>query len=133
MTNDITLVRDTDSALLETTAEKYENIESELNEIKDNLIDAAAKLAVQLPIAIQLAEASQNDKIYTALAKLVVAFSTLNKDAAGVIKQKQDLFDSFRQKVPPQTQQPEAPQDNRQIHFHGTANDLLDKFLHKDK
>lgn len=133
MANEV-LVRDiTETSLLETNSEKYENIESELNELKDNLIDAANKLAVQLPAAIELADASQNDKIYTALAKLVIAFSTLNKDAAAIVKQKQDLYDSFRVKQNQPAPATPVVHDQRQVHFHGTANDLLDKFLDKDK
>lgn len=133
MTNEITIVRETESALLETNAEKYETIESELNEIKDNLISAAEKVGLTIPTAIELTEAAQNPKMYEALARLITAFSSLNRDAAAIVKQKQELYDSFRHK--PEAQAPQIPHqsDNRQIHFHGTANDLLDKFLHKDK
>lgn len=133
MTNEIALIRETESALLETNAEKYEAIESELNEIKDNLISAAEKIGNVIPTAIDLTEAAQNPKMYEALSRLITSYSNLNRDAAAIVKQKQELYDSFRDKK--ETQQPQIPHqtDNRQIHFHGTANDLLDKFLNKDK
>lgn len=123
MANDL-IIKEVESTLLETTSEKYEAIESELNEIKDNLIDTASKVSIQIPKAIELADAAQNAKMYEALAKLIVAYSSLNRDAAAIIKQKQDLYDGFRNKN-------KAPQqiDNRSVNFYGTATELLDQVL----
>lgn len=129
MANDIIEIEDRSSPLLETTAEKYEAIESELTEIQENLGQVADKLAIQIPVAIQLADSAQDPKTYEALAKLVTAFAGLNKEAANVIKQKQELYDSFRKKEP--TNNSQINNDNRSVNFHGTTTELLDHILKK--
>lgn len=128
MANDLTLIDQNQTALLETTAEKYQSIESELNEIHQNLTSAADKLSVKLTNVIEFADQAQHPKMYEALAKLMQAYSGLNRDAAAIVKQKQELYDSFRNKDQPNHQ---INNDNRSVNFHGTANDLLDHIMKK--
>ena len=72
---------------------------------------------------LELAEASQNPKVYEALSKVLNASTELNKETAAVIKQKQELYDGFRNK----NQQQTNVTDNRSIVFHGTPTELLDR------
>lgn len=132
MSKDIVTLEDVGSnVLLESSAEKYSAIESQLDDVIMNLTGTADQVKAQIPTLIALAEASQQPKVYEALAKLLAAYSTLNKDAANVAKQKQDLYDSFRQKkeAPKQEATTIINEDNRTIAFNGTSTDMLDEYL----
>jgi hypothetical protein len=136
MTNEIVITPNNVPSLLEPTTEKYEAIESELNTLKLNTVEVSDKIRVTIDEAIQFTGAAQNPKMYDSLAKLITAYSTLNKDIASVLKQKQDMYDSFRNKSNKNQSKSVTPEstdatvvDNRQIHFHGTSTELLDKYV----
>ena len=120
---------------LDATREKYESVESDLTEIQTNLTDMSDKLSREMDTLIDLAKAAQHPKVYEALARMVQTFSNLNKEAAAVIKQKTELYDSFR--IKPINKQEDKPQptevynDHRSVTFNGTASELLDKVLGK--
>lgn len=134
--NDLVILPDESQELipavgLEATKEKYEVIEADLNEIQANLTNTAEKLKNQIPTLIDLAEAAQNDKIYNALAKVIDSYTNINKEAANIVKQKQALYDSFRQKNVAATDTEDKAvtvinNDNRTVQFTGTPTDLLD-------
>lgn len=124
MSNEIVVPEQQQIAVqLETTTEKYETIESDLTEIQSNLTDVAEQIQQKIPTILNLADASQNPKVYEALARVLSAFTEINKETASIIKQKQELYDGFRNK----NQQQTNVTDNRSIVFHGTPTELLDR------
>lgn len=124
MSNEIVVPEQQQIAVqLETTTEKYETIESDLTEIQSNLTDVAEQIQQKIPTILDLADASQNPKVYEALARVLSAFTEINKETASIIKQKQELYDGFRNK----NQQQTNVTDNRSIVFHGTPTELLDR------
>lgn len=131
MANDILIEDHTKGALIETTKEKYEIIESDLNEIQHNLIGSIDKIKDKIPMMLEFMEAAQNDKMYTAVSKVLQTFAVLNKTAADIVKQKQDLYDSFRERDTTAKEASVVNNDNRSIAFHGTATELLDQVLGK--
>lgn len=123
-------------SLIESTdiKEKYDQIEHDLENVKDNLIDISNKLSGQLDDIIDFARSAPHPKTYEALAKVVVAISTLNRDAANVIVQKKNLLDGINKNVEGdknENSQNLTYNDNRQVTFNGTATDLLDSVLGK--
>lgn len=122
-------------SLVESTdlKEKFDQIEHDLENVKDNLIDVSNKLSNQLDDIIDFARSAPHPKTYEALAKVVVAISTLNRDAANVIVQKKNLLDSINKNnvEDNETSQTLTYNDNRQVTFNGTATDLLDSVLGK--
>lgn len=122
-------------SLVESTdlKEKFDQIEHDLENVKDNLIDVSNKLSNQLDDIIDFAKSAPHPKTYEALAKVVVAISTLNRDAANVIVQKKNLLDSINKNnvEDNETSQTLTYNDNRQVTFNGTATDLLDSILGK--
>lgn len=127
MTNDIIVAEsETDNELA--TITKYEIVESDLNEIHHNLTSTIDSLKDRLSTMMEFTEAAQNDKMYAAAARMLKTYADLNKAAADVIKQKQELYDSFRTPK----DDPIAPivnNDNRTIALHGTATDILKQVL----
>lgn len=113
---------------LVTSAEKYEVIEADLNKIQMNLQKTADDLASTFPDMIAFAEAAQHPKMYEALAKTALAIATINKDAANVIKQKLELYETFRKPSGGEKPVNQTYNDSRTVtnNFTGTASDLLD-------
>lgn len=113
---------------LATTTEKYESIESDLNEIQLNLSKTAERLSAGFPDMIEFAAAAQHPKMYEAVAKMALAIATVNKETAAIVKQKQELYDSFRKPNAPQTVNNTYIKEDKTVNnnFTGTANDLLD-------
>lgn len=126
MSNDITEVSH-DIVEIDTSKEKYEAIESDLEEVKMNLLSTSEKLNTEIPTLIELAASSQHPGVYEALAKIVNSFAKVNAEAAKVIKQRQELYDSFRKAGGTNTLS--TYNDNRSVVFHGTTTDLLDEIL----
>lgn len=116
----------------EDVRQKYESIESDLNAIQQNLQTTAEKLQTELPLIIEFTRAAQHPKMYEALSKVIAAISTVNRDAAAVLRQKKELLDSLNKNVNNKsTDEPTTNIDQRSIHFHGTSVDLLDRILKK--
>lgn len=132
MANDIVVSDHSNAVMIETTREKYEIIESDLNEIQNNLTSSIDKMKDKIPVMLEFMEAAQNDKMYTAVAKVLQTYAILNKTAADIVKQKQDLYDGFRKTSNTKDDPPSViNNDNRTIAFHGTATELLDQVLGK--
>lgn len=131
MSKDVIVIEESQIKTLDTSIEKYEQIESDLNSIQTTMNDIADKLATKLSNLMEFADSAQNDKMYTALAKVVSAFSQLNKDTAEIIKQKQQLYDGFKSKPQTETGGDVINNDNRAIHFNGTSAELLENILSK--
>lgn len=132
MANDIIVPDHSNAVMIETTREKYEIIESDLNEIQNNLTSSIDKMKDKIPVMLEFMEAAQNDKMYTAVAKVLQTYAILNKTAADIVKQKQDLYDGFRKTSNTKDDPPSViNNDNRTIAFHGTATELLDQVLGK--
>jgi len=124
---ELIVVEEEETSLLETNSEKYQEIETSLTEIQRKLSDASDKIAIKIPEYIELLHSSTfNPKYAEAFAKFIQAFSNLNRDTLEVVKQKQNLYDSFRKK-----EGKTEVTDNRSINFHGTSSEILDKILNK--
>lgn len=135
MANSVVIIDDHSNAvMIETTKEKYEIIESDLNEIQNNLTSSIDKMKNKIPVMLEFMEAAQNDKMYSAVAKVLQSYAILNKTAADIVKQKQELYDSFRKTSSSRDEPPSViNNDNRTIAFHGTSTELLDQVLSKKK
>lgn len=135
MSNEITIIESNivEEVGLSATKEKYEAIESDLNEIQQNMQAAVDKITAKLDNIIDFADAAQHHHMYNALAKVIQSFAQLNKETALIVKQKQELYDSFRAKKVNETakevQSITNNIDNRQLTFEGTSTDILDRVL----
>lgn len=119
----------------ETLKEKYEQVESDLDNIQQNLSGTADKINNQIDTLIEFTQALPHHNTYTALAKVVVAFAALNKEAAAIVKQRQDLYEKRYGKRQDAVNTDDENKsvtynDNRSV-FMGTATDLLDQVLRK--
>lgn len=74
---------------------KYQQVEDELDEIKANLLAISEKIEPSLATLIALAEASQNPKVYEALALITKSLIDSNKEAGVVVEKKIKLYESL--------------------------------------
>lgn len=133
MSKDITIVdKKVPAVRLATSTEKYEAIEADLNRIQMNLIKVSDRLTIEFPKIVEFADSAQHPKMYEAVAKIASTISQVNKDAAAIIKQKQELYDSFRDKDSEPPTVNNTYNDQKTINnFHGTSNDLLDLVIQR--
>lgn len=106
---------------------KYEQIEQDYEDIKDKLIDTSEKVSEHLSTIIDYTTAVPSAKSYEALAKVIIAISTLNRDTAAVIAQKKLLLDSMARGSKLTEEKGNVYNDNRSVVFNGSTNDLLDE------
>ena len=112
---------------------KLEEIETDLDEVKNNLTTTATKLNLQLDEVIDFAKAAPHPKTYEALAKVVAAIALLNKETAAVIKQKNDFYNSIKNNVNNNEKNVVINDNRNQSVFVGTSTELLDQVLNKNK